>query len=89
MNIWDHISTDPQICHGKPCIKGTRVMVSVILGTLAGGTSFDEILEEYPPITDPMTTKIPTMNNIQILKFSVRSPNPDGGKGTTSQKAIV
>ncbi len=52
MNIWDHISTDPQICHGKPCTKGTRVMVSVILGTLAGGTSFDEIVEEYPPITE-------------------------------------
>jgi len=51
MNIWDHISTDPQICHGKPCIRGTRVMVSVILGALAAGASFEEILEEYPPIT--------------------------------------
>ncbi|MBC8264862.1 MAG: DUF433 domain-containing protein [Anaerolineales bacterium] len=52
MNIWDHISIDPNVCHGKPCIKGTRVMVSVILGALAGGASFNEILEEYPPITE-------------------------------------
>ena len=52
MNNWDHISTDPRICHGKPCIKGTRILVSVILGALAGGASFDEIIEEYPPVTE-------------------------------------
>ena len=49
--VWEHISVDPNICHGKPCIKGTRLLVSVILGVLAAGTSFDEILEEFPPIT--------------------------------------
>ena len=49
--VWEHISVDPNICHGKPCIKGTRILVSVILGVLAAGTSFDEILEEFPPIT--------------------------------------
>jgi uncharacterized protein (DUF433 family) len=49
--VWEHISVDPNICHGKPCIKGTRILVSVILGALAAGTSFDEILEEFPPIT--------------------------------------
>jgi len=51
MKVEEHISVDPNICHGKPCIKGTRILVSVILGALAAGTSFDEILEEFPPIT--------------------------------------
>ena len=44
------ISADPKICHGQPCIKGTRVMVSVILENLAGGVSPEEILESYPSL---------------------------------------
>lgn len=47
----DRISIDPNICHGKPTIKGTRVLVANILGALASGDSFDEILEDYPNIT--------------------------------------
>jgi len=49
--VWEHISSDPNICHGKPCPRRTPVLVSVILGAVAAGTSFDEILEEFPPIT--------------------------------------
>lgn len=52
MNIWDHISIDPKICHGKPCIKGTRIPVAVILGALGAGASTEELIEEYPPITE-------------------------------------
>ena len=48
MKVEEHISVDPNICHGKPCIKGTRILVSVILGALAAGTSFDEILVGCP-----------------------------------------
>ena len=52
MSNWEqHISTDPRICHGKPCIRGTRIMVSVVLDNLADGLSADEILAEYPPLT--------------------------------------
>ena len=47
----NRISIDPQICHGKPTIKGTRVLVSNILGALASGDSFDIILNDYPNIT--------------------------------------
>ena len=47
----NRISIDPQICHGKPCIKGTRIMVSVILDNLAAGLTVDEIIAEYPPLT--------------------------------------
>lgn len=45
------ISVDPQICHGKPCIKGTRIMVSIILDNLAAGVSNEEILKSYPSLT--------------------------------------
>ena len=52
MDDWtNHISLDPAICHGKPCIAGTRIMVSVVLDNLAEGLTPEEIVREYPPIT--------------------------------------
>ncbi len=45
------ISVDPQICSGKPCIRGTRIMVRNILGMIAGGYSIDRVLEAYPELT--------------------------------------
>jgi len=47
----DRISIDPRVCHGKPCIKGTRIMVSVILDYLKAGEPFDDLLREYPAIS--------------------------------------
>jgi len=47
MNWQDYIVVDPTICHGKACIKGTRIMVSVILDNLAAGLSLDEVLHSY------------------------------------------
>ena len=52
MNNWQNqISLNPKVCHGKPCIKGTRIMVSVILDNLAEGLTIEEIVAEYPPLT--------------------------------------
>jgi uncharacterized protein (DUF433 family) len=52
MNAWtDRIIVDPVICHGKACIKGTRIFVSVILDNLAAGISAEEIIRSYPPLT--------------------------------------
>lgn len=51
MNWRDRIMTDPQLSHGKACIMGTRIPVSVILDNLAEGTSIEELLESYPPLT--------------------------------------
>ena len=52
MNQWhERIAADPNVCHGKPCIRGTRVLVSVILDNLAEGMSHDEVVREYPPLT--------------------------------------
>lgn len=45
------IERNPNICYGKPCIKGTRIMVSVILDNLAEGLTLAEIVENYPPLT--------------------------------------
>jgi uncharacterized protein (DUF433 family) len=44
------ISIDPAVCHGKACIKGTRIMVSVVLDNLAAGQSPDEIVRLYPTL---------------------------------------
>ena len=51
MNWTERIAINPKICHGKPCIKGTRIWVSLILDFLASGDSIDEILQEYPQLT--------------------------------------
>ena len=50
MNWKDRVTVDPLVCHGKACIKGTRIMVSVILDNLAEGVSEEEILKSYPSI---------------------------------------
>jgi uncharacterized protein (DUF433 family) len=46
----ERVSIDPNICHGKPCIKGTRIMVSIVLDYLRAGESRDEILRQYPTL---------------------------------------
>ena len=50
MNWREHISVDPNICHGKVCIKGTRIMVSVVLDNLAAGEPVEDILRSYPTL---------------------------------------
>jgi uncharacterized protein (DUF433 family) len=51
MNWLDYVVVDPTVCHGKACIKGTRIMVSVVLDNLAAGLSPDEILRSYPSLS--------------------------------------
>lgn len=48
--LLSRISIDPNTCFGKPCIKGHRIWVSLILDYLAGGETIDSILEAYPSI---------------------------------------
>ncbi len=47
-----NILIDPNVCHGKPVIKGTRILVSTIIGAMAGGDSLETILEDYPGLTN-------------------------------------
>ena len=46
----DRISIDPAIHHGDPCIKGTRIPVAIIVGSMADGMTFDDIRKEYPQL---------------------------------------
>jgi uncharacterized protein (DUF433 family) len=46
----ERISVDPNVCHGKACIKGTRIMVSIILDNLAAGEPAESILRSYPTL---------------------------------------
>ncbi len=45
------IEVNPDVCHGKPIIRGTRIMIRNILGSLAGGDSIRDILQNYPDLT--------------------------------------
>lgn len=47
----NHIEVNPNICHGKPVIRGTRIMVRNILGSLAGGESIQDIIKNFPELT--------------------------------------
>ncbi len=46
-NMDDHILIDPRICHGKPVIRNTRTPVAIVVGSLAGGMSFEDVEREY------------------------------------------
>lgn len=50
MSWRERISVDPLVCHGRACIRGTRVMVSVVLDNVAAGVPEDEILRAYPSL---------------------------------------
>jgi uncharacterized protein (DUF433 family) len=50
-DLLERISINPDICFGKPCIRGHRIWVSLILDFLAAGTSIEEIVDQYPGVT--------------------------------------
>jgi uncharacterized protein (DUF433 family) len=68
MNWRERIVIDPAIHHGKPCVKGTRVPVSVIVGSVAEGHSAERIIESWPQLT---------AEDIRAaLKFAANNPSP-------------
>ncbi|MEI6395731.1 MAG: DUF433 domain-containing protein [Verrucomicrobiota bacterium] len=54
MQSWlsDQISFDPAICHGKPVVRGTRVLVANVVGAVAAGESHQDILVDYPSLKE-------------------------------------
>ena len=48
--MFDRISIDAKVCHGQACIRGTRIPVHQIVGMLAGGDTFEKLLQSYPTI---------------------------------------
>jgi uncharacterized protein (DUF433 family) len=65
MNWRDRISIDPRIHHGKPCIKGTRIPVSVIVGSIADGDTPEQIMQSWPQLT--------AEDIIAALKFAAKA----------------
>lgn len=49
--LLERISVDPKVCHGQPCIRGTRVLLTVVLDAMAEGLTPDEIIRHYPSIS--------------------------------------
>lgn len=49
-NLLDRISINPEVCFGKPCIKGTRIWVSLILDFLSEGVTEEQLLQQYPQL---------------------------------------
>jgi len=50
-SLLERITVDPNVCHGQPCVKGTRIMVWLILNFLANGDTAEEILAAYPSLS--------------------------------------
>ena len=50
-DLLDRISIDPRVCFGKPCIRGHRIWVSLVLDLLASGLGVDDVLSEYPQLS--------------------------------------
>jgi uncharacterized protein (DUF433 family) len=50
--LLEQISVDPNVCFGKPCIKGARIWVSLLLDFLMNGMTLQEILDEYPQLVE-------------------------------------
>lgn len=75
--ILDHITVDPSICHGKPCIRGTRIMVWQVLQLLANGDTADDILAAYPALArediQACLTFAAEMARERVLPIDVRS----------------
>jgi uncharacterized protein (DUF433 family) len=51
-DLLSRITIDPNVCHGKPCIRGHRIWVSLILDFLAGGMTIEELLDDYPGLEE-------------------------------------
>ena len=83
-----YISVDPEIHYGEPCIKGTRIPVSVIVGSVANGMTHDEIIDAYQQLT-PVSIQAALsyesdMGWERLLKIGEKL-----GKGRRSKKSAV
>lgn len=51
MRWQNHITVDPEVCHGQACLKGTRILVTVVLDNIAAGIPHEDLLRDYPGLT--------------------------------------
>lgn len=64
------ISIDPAVCHGKPVIQGTRVLVSTILGALAGGDTREMVAEDYEIALEQISAALQFASEMTDLQVS-------------------
>jgi len=66
MQTWlsEQIVFDPTVCHGKPVVRGTRVLVANVVGAVASGQSVPEILEDYPSLKEA-DVRLTAMENME------------------------
>lgn len=50
--VYEHVSSDPEIMHGRPCVRGTRIPVWLVVAMLGDGMTEEEILREYPSVNE-------------------------------------
>ena len=50
-DLLDRVTADPQVCGGKPCIRGTRISIAIVLDALAEGLSGEQIVDHYPSLS--------------------------------------
>jgi uncharacterized protein (DUF433 family) len=74
MSLSERIQIDPAVCHGQPVIRDTRVPVSIVLGSLAGGMSLDEIADEYGVTPVDIQAALNVANDRSMLSHSRRPP---------------
>jgi uncharacterized protein (DUF433 family) len=84
----NYISVDPEIHHGEPCIKGTRIPVSVIVRSIAAGMTHNEIIDAYPQLTQESTQAAMCYESDRIWDRLVRI-GEELGKGWHSEKSAV
>jgi uncharacterized protein (DUF433 family) len=75
-NMNERIVLDPKICHGKPVIRGTRTPVAIVVGSLAGGMSFDEIQREYDLTAEDIRAALAFA--AQLVEQTYQRPLPTG-----------
>ncbi len=71
----DRICISPDVCHGKPAIRGTRVLVANILGSLGSGEPVEEVLADYPGLTREDIFAALQFGG-ELSRFEVVAPEP-------------
>ncbi|MBO0699948.1 MAG: DUF433 domain-containing protein [Zavarzinella sp.] len=72
----ERIVVDPRICHGKPVIRGTRTPVAIVVGSLAGGMTFDEVEREYDLTADDIRAALAFAG--ELVEREQHHPLPTG-----------
>ncbi len=80
MDWRERIVTDPAICHGRPTVKGTRVVISVVLSHLAHGDSVERILEQFPSLTAEDVRSVIAFA-AEAAQAALPAPLPPAGAG--------